>query len=67
MLKRLLHNYNIFIRLDRVQLQRVKKVDCVCVCVSEGHFKTSWTGGSAPLLSRGRRCLLRQVVVVRVT
>jgi hypothetical protein len=33
----------------------------------EGHLKSSWIGGSAPLLCRGRRWLLWQVVVVGVT
>jgi len=28
----------------------------------EGRLKSSWTGGSAPLLCRGRRWLLCQVV-----
>jgi hypothetical protein len=32
----------------------------------EGHLKSSWTGGSALLLCRGRRFLLCQVVVVGV-
>jgi hypothetical protein len=35
--------------------------------VYEGRLKSSWTGGSAPLLRRGRRWLLCQVVVVGVT
>jgi hypothetical protein len=30
----------------------------------EGHLRSSWTGGSAPLLCKGRRWLLCQVVVV---
>jgi hypothetical protein len=34
--------------------------------VHEGRWKGSWTGGSAPLLCRGRR-LLCQVIVVGVT
>jgi uncharacterized protein YegL len=33
----------------------------------EGRLKNLWTGGSAPLLCRGRRWLLRQVVVVGIT
>jgi hypothetical protein len=32
----------------------------------EGRLQSSWTRGSAPLLCRGRRWLLWQVVVVRV-
>jgi hypothetical protein len=35
--------------------------------IYEGRFKSLWTGGSAPLLCRGRRWLLCQVVVVGVT
>jgi hypothetical protein len=35
--------------------------------IYEGCFKSSWTGGSEPLLCRGRRWLLCQVVVVGVT
>jgi len=30
--------------------------------IYEGRFRSSWTGGSAPLLCRGRRWLLCQIV-----
>jgi hypothetical protein len=33
----------------------------------EGRLKSSWTGGSAPLLCRGRQWLLYQAVVVGLT
>jgi len=36
-------------------------------CLYEGRLKSLWTGGSTPLLCRGRRWLLCQVVVVGVT
>jgi hypothetical protein len=38
-----------------------------CLPIYEGRLKSSWNGGSAPLLCRGRRWLLCQVVVVGVT
>jgi len=37
------------------------------IIIYEGRWKSSWTGGIAPLLCRGRRWLLCQVVVVGVT
>jgi len=36
-------------------------------CAREGCLKSSWTGGSALLLCRGRQWLLRQIGVVGVT
>jgi hypothetical protein len=43
-----------------------KTQDMKSVLIYEGCLKNSWTGGSAPLLCRGRRWLLCQVVVVGV-
>jgi hypothetical protein len=40
---------------------------CASRGIYEGRLKSSWSGGSAPLLYRGRRWLLCQVVVVEVT
>jgi len=37
-----------------------------CQVFYNGRLKISWTGGSAPLLCRGRHRLLRKVVVVGV-
>jgi hypothetical protein len=40
---------------------------CATKTMYEGRLKSSWIGGSAPLLCRGRRWLLCQVVVAGVT
>jgi hypothetical protein len=42
-------------------------VKCQVLALQEGCLKSSWTGGSMPLLCRGRWWLLREVVVVGVT
>jgi hypothetical protein len=51
----------------RWTLETYQQVNRVYKDKYEDHFKSSWTGGSAPLLCKKMRWLLFQVVVGGVT